>query len=49
MVEQCLKYDDDNIKAVYVYHNYVITKIPANALVGAAYLEVCWYPIENYI
>ena len=49
MVEQCLKYDDDNIKGVYIYHNYDITKIPANALLGAAYLEVSWYPIENYI
>ena len=49
MVEQCLTYDDDNIKAVYIYHNYTITKIPANALLGAAYLEVSWYPIQNYI
>ena len=37
MVEQCLTYDDDNIKGVYIYHNYTITKIPANALLGAAY------------
>ena len=49
MVEQCLKYDDDSIKGVYIYHNCDITKIPANALLGAAYLEVSWYPIQNFI
>ena len=40
MVEQCLRYDDDNIKGVYIYRNYNITKIPADAFLGAAYLEV---------
>ena len=49
MVEQCLKYDDDNIKGVYIYRNYDITKIPANAFRGAAYLEVSWYAIHNYV
>ena len=48
-VEQCLKYDDDNIKGVYIYHNYDITKIPANAFLGAAYLKVSWHPIQKYI
>ena len=49
MVEQCLKYDDDNIKGVYIYHNYNITKIPANAFLWAAYLEVSWHSIQKYI
>ena len=42
-------YDDDSMKGVYIYRNYNITKIPANAFIGAAYLEVSWYPIQNYI
>ena len=40
MVEQCLRYADENIKSVYIYENYNITKIPANAFLGATYLEV---------
>ena len=40
MVEQCLKYADENIKSVYIYDNCNITKIPANAFLGATYLEV---------
>ena len=40
MMEQCLRYDDDNIKGVFIYHNYNITKIPADAFLGAARLEV---------
>ena len=47
MVEQCLKYDYDNIKAAYIYLNYNITKIPADAFLGAAYLKVICYPIQN--
>ena len=40
MMEKCLRYDDDNIKGVYIYHNYNINKIPADAFLGAARLEV---------
>ena len=48
MVEQCLRYDKDNIKAVYIYRNHNISKIPANAFLGATYLEVSWNPIKQY-
>ena len=40
MVEKCLRYADENIKSVYIYDNYNITIIPANAFLGATYLEV---------
>ena len=40
MMEHCLTYDYDNIKGVYIYRNYNITKIPADAFLGAARLEV---------
>ena len=40
MAEKCLRYDDDVIKAVDIYHSYNITEIPADAFLGATYLEV---------
>ena len=43
MAEQCLVYDDDNITAVFIYRNYDIIKIPADAFLGATYLEVSWH------
>ena len=49
MMEQCLKYDFDQIKAVYIYRNYNITKIPANAFLGAPYLKVSWHRTQNNI
>ena len=47
MVEQCLRYDGDNIRAVYIYENYDITRIPADAFTGAAYLEVSCLPVTS--
>ena len=47
MVKQCLEYDYNNNKAVHIYRNYNITKIPANAFTGATYLKVSWHPIRH--
>ena len=47
IVEQCLIYDDDKIEAVYIYRNHNITKIPENAFLHAAYLEVSRYKKKN--
>ena len=49
MMEQCLRYDYDQIRAVYIYRNYNITEIPANAFRGAPYLKVTWHPTQNNI
>ena len=35
-------------QAIYIYRNHNISKIPANAFLGATYLEVSWNPIRQY-
>ena len=46
MEEQCLRYDNDDFTAVYIYKNDDITQIPAKAFTGATYLEVSWHTIQ---
>ena len=44
MVNKCLVYEDGNITEVRIYKGYEMTEIPANAFLGAPYLEVSLEP-----